>query len=133
MNRRRSDASRGPCDFQISRSVWTAVASAPLWTRAGRPNKIQSNFVNQFVWKQKPPRCPQRAQLDPAIGAPAGSRLWTWPGSARSDEPRTSKSGGQPALRFYGVARSLKNKILFVDNFRVKQLNRLVPPGNLWL
>ena len=41
--------------------------------------------------------------------------------------------GGQPALRFYGVARSLKNKILFVDNFRVKQLNRLVLPGNLWL
>jgi hypothetical protein len=38
-----------------------------------------------------------------------------------------------PALRFYGDARSLKNKILFVDNFRVKQLNRLAPPGNLWL
>jgi hypothetical protein len=38
-----------------------------------------------------------------------------------------------PALRFYGDARSLKNKILLVDNFRVKQLNRLVPPGNLWL
>jgi hypothetical protein len=42
-------------------------------------------------------------------------------------------TGGQPALRFYGVARSLKNKILSIDNFRVKQLNRLVAPGNLWL
>jgi hypothetical protein len=37
------------------------------------------------------------------------------------------------AAALAGDTRSLKNKILFVDNFQVKQLNRLVPPGNLWL
>jgi hypothetical protein len=31
-----------------------------------------------------------------------------------------SRAGRAAAARFYGDARSLKNKILFVDNFRVK-------------
>jgi hypothetical protein len=68
----------------------------------------------------------------PKTELPPSTQLWSaglqpaWDNSARNP-------GGQPALRFYGDARSLKNKILFVDNFRVKQLNRLVPPGNLWL
>ncbi|HAO78707.1 MAG TPA: hypothetical protein DCQ92_06965, partial [Verrucomicrobia subdivision 3 bacterium] len=38
-----------------------------------------------------------------------------------------SRAGRAATARFYGDARSLKNKILFVDNFRVIQLNRLVP------